>query len=34
MPFYVCSYYNQGHIDKVDQSDYTKITIHFEKVSC
>ena len=29
-----CDYYNWGHLDKVDQSDYRKITIHLEKVSC
>ena len=23
-----CDYYNQGHLDNVDQSDYRKITIH------
>ena len=23
-----------GHLDKVDQSDYRKITIHFKKVGC
>ena len=26
--------YSQGCLDKVDQSDYRKITIHSEKVSC
>jgi len=26
--------YNWGHLDKVDQSDYRKITIHSENVSC
>ncbi|CAH3014426.1 unnamed protein product, partial [Porites evermanni] len=25
---------NQGHLDKVDQSDYRKITIHSKKVGC
>ena len=29
-----CDYNNWGHPDKVDQSDYRKITIHSEKVSC
>ena len=29
-----CDYYNRGHLDKVDQSDYRKTTIHSEKVSC
>ena len=29
-----CDYYNWGHLDKVYQSDYRKITIHSEKVSC
>ena len=29
-----CDYYKQGHLDKVDQSDYRKITIHFLKVIC
>ena len=29
-----CDYYNWGHLDKVDQLDYRKITIHLEKVSC
>ena len=28
-----CDYYNRGHLDKVDQSDYRKITIYSEKVS-
>ena len=27
MSFYKCDYYNQGHLEKVDQSDYKKITI-------
>ena len=27
-------YYNWGHLDKVDQSYYRKITIRSEKVSC
>ena len=27
-------YYNRGHLDKVDQSDYRKITIHSKKVGC
>ena len=26
--FLQCDYYNRGHLDKVDQSDYRKITIH------
>ena len=25
---------NRSHLDKVDQSDYRKITIHFKKVGC
>ena len=29
-----CDDYNQGHLDKVERSDYKKITIHFKKVSC
>ena len=29
-----CEYYNHGLLDKVDQSDYRKITIHSKKVSC
>ena len=29
-----CDNYNQGHLDKVDRSDYKKITIHSKKVSC
>ena len=29
-----CDYSNRGHLDKVDQLDYRKITIHSEKVSC
>ena len=28
-----CDYYNR-HLDKTDQSDYRKITIHSKKVSC
>ena len=27
-----CGYYNLGHLGKVDQSDYRKITLHSEKV--
>ena len=27
-------YCNQGPLDKVDQSDYWKTTIHSEKISC
>ena len=27
-----CNYYNQGHLDKVDQSDYWNIPIHSKKV--
>ena len=26
--FLQCDYYNRGHLNKVDQSDYRKITIH------
>ena len=26
-----CDYYNRGHLNKVDQSDYRKITIHFRR---
>ena len=26
-----CDYYNRGHPNKVDQSDYRKITIHFRR---
>ena len=29
-----CDYCNRGHSDKVDQSNYRKITVHSEKVSC
>ena len=29
-----CDYYNRGHLDKVGQLDYRKITIHSEDVSC
>ena len=29
-----CDYSNRGHLDKVGQLDYRKITIHSEKVSC
>ena len=29
-----CNYCIQGHLDKVDQSDYRKITIHSKKVGC
>ena len=29
-----CDYCNRGHLDKVDQSDYMKITIHSKKVGC
>jgi len=29
-----CDYYSRGHLDKVDRSDYWKITIHSAKVSC
>ena len=29
-----CEYYNQGHLDKVDQLDDRKIKIHSKKVSC
>ena len=28
-----CDYYNRGHLDKVDQSNYRKITMYSEKVS-
>ena len=28
-----CDYYNHGHLDKVDQSDYRKVTVHSEKAS-
>ena len=27
-------YYNRGHLDKVNQSEYRKITIRSKKVSC
>ena len=27
-----CDYYKRDHLDKVDQSDYRKITVHFETV--
>lgn len=29
-----CDHCNQGHFDKVDQSDYWEITIHSKKVGC
>ena len=29
-----CDYCNRGHLDKVDQSDYKKIIIHFKNVGC
>ena len=29
-----CDHCNQGHFDKVDQSDYRRITIHSKKVGC
>ena len=29
-----CDHCNRGHFDKVDQSDYRKITIHSKKVGC
>ena len=29
-----CDYYNQGHLDKINQLDDRKITIHTEKGSC
>ena len=29
-----CEYCNWGHLDKVDQLDYRKITIHSKKVGC
>ena len=29
-----CDYNSLGHLDKVDQSDYRRITVHSEKVSC
>ena len=29
-----CDYCNRGHLDKVDQSDHRKITIHSKKVGC
>lgn len=29
-----CDHCNRGHLDKVDQSDYEKITIQSYKVSC
>ena len=29
-----CDYDNLGHLDKVDQSDHRKITIHPKKVGC
>ena len=32
--FLQCDYYNLGHLDKVDISDYRKITIHSKKVGC
>ena len=31
---YSATYCNQGHLDKVVQSDYKKITINSEKVGC
>ena len=30
----VTSVLNRGHLNKVDQLDYRKITVHSEKVSC
>ena len=29
-----CDYCSRGHLDKVDQSEYKKITIHSKKVGC
>ena len=29
-----CDYCNRGQLDKADQSNYRKITIHSEKVGC
>lgn len=29
-----CEFYNGGHLHKVDQWDYRKITIHSERVRC
>ena len=29
-----CDHCNQGHFDKVDQSDYRRTTIHSKKVGC
>ena len=29
-----CDYCNRGHLEKVEQSDYRKITIHSKKVGC
>ena len=30
----LCDYRNRGHLDKVDESGYRKITIHSERVGC
>ena len=32
--FYSATTVTAGHLDKVDQSDYRKITIHSNKVGC
>ena len=33
-PPILCDYSNRGHLDKVDHSDYRKVTVHFKKVGC
>ena len=33
-PPVLCDYSNRGHLDKVDHSDYRKVTVHSKKVGC